>query len=85
MMPNPTPEANCAQSPANRSRCTRSGGGRPGVAVVVAAICIVLAVVWGEVWAIEHGTELAPSCSAEYATAFDGECAATTAPIAVIH
>ena len=85
MMTDPMPGTNCVQSTSNCS----PGSGSRRVAAIAIAICIVLAVAWGEVWAIEHGTELAAQCDPEYtnafARAFDGECGATAAPIAIIH
>ena len=56
---------------------------------IALAICIVLAVVWGEIWAIKHGTELAAQCSPGFtnalARAFEGDCGAASASIAIIH
>lgn len=89
MMLNPMPEANCARSRTHCPPCNKPRSRQRGVVSIALAICIVLAVVWGEVWAIEHGSELAVQCSPEhtnsFARAFDVGCGATTAPIAIIH
>ena len=85
MMPNLMSETKYVRSPANCQPCNEPRSGRRRVAAIAVAICIVLAVVWGEVWAIEYGTELAAQCSPEFTSAFDVECGATTAPIAIIH